>query len=226
MHPAYARAKQLRLQGKSYNEIYRQCEVSKGTLSLWFRKLAMSRAAQQRLAQRVAAGSLRGLIVRNRRQTALANERRVQRLLAARREIGRLTRRDLWMVGAALYWGEGTKRGTGNMVALANSDPVVISCMMRFFREQCGVPDEKFRIAVHAYRGMDVNRIQRFWSRCTGVPLSQCHAPYLGVSRASRHRRSITRLPYGTVHIRIADTALFQRLMGWIGALGGMGSDA
>lgn len=226
MHPAFQRAKKLRLQGRSYNEIIRQCEVSKGTLSLWFRELSIPRAAQQRLAQRVAAGSLRGLLARNRRQTKFANERRAQRQRVARREVGRLTRRDLWMMGAALYWGEGTKRGTGNMVALANSDPVIILCMMRFFREQCGVPDEKFRLAVHAYHGMDVDRIQRFWSRCTGIPLSQFHAPYLGVSQASRHRRSATRLPYGTAHIRIADTALFQRLMGWIGALGRIGRGA
>jgi hypothetical protein len=127
------------------------------------------------------------------------------------------------MVGTALYWGEGTKRGDGHMVAFANSDPVIISCMMRFFRKHCGVPVEKFRIAVHAYHGMDVENIQRFWSKCTGIPLSQFHTPYLGVSRASRGRRSTMRLPYGTAHIRIADTALFQRLMGWIDALGSIG---
>ncbi|MDO8621741.1 MAG: hypothetical protein Q7R80_00735 [bacterium] len=206
----------LRLQGRSYNEIQRFCGVAKGTLSLWFRSLELPAEARARIAARVREGSMRGLLRRNVRQTALANERHRHWYTSAMREIGRMTKRDLWLIGIALYWGEGTKRGAGHAVAFANSDPETVRCMMRFFREVCDVHEMKFRIAVHAHEGMDVGSIERYWSQVTGIPRTQFHATYLGVSRASQHRRAADRLPNGTVHVRINDTALYHRIMGWI----------
>lgn len=221
MHRAYATARRLRLQGKSYNEITRLCNVSKSSLSIWFRDLSLPSASRVRLAARVREGTLRGLLERNRRQTALAQQRHQAWRSAAERQVGRCTRRDLWIIGIGLYLGEGTKRGPGHEVRFANSDPAIIRCMMRFFREICGVQESKFRLAVHAYDGMDISAIERYWMQVTGIPNTQVQKTYLGVSRASTHRRSPHRLPFGTAHIKISDTALFHRIMGWIDGVHG-----
>lgn len=214
-----ARARRLRLRGRSYNEIQRLCGVSKGTLSLWMHSLVLPEKASVRIAARVREGSLRGLLHRNVHQTALAGERHQRWRASAVREFGRMTRRDLLCIGTALYWGEGSKRGAGHVVAFANSDPDTVRCMMRFFREICGVPESKFRVAVHAYAGMDIGSVERYWSHVTDVPRAQFHATYLGVSRASKRHRAADRLPNGTVHVRIYDTALFHRIMGWIAGM-------
>jgi len=165
------------------------------------------------------AGSLRGLLKKNKRQTADAIERHERWRSDARTKIVTLSAHDLRVVGTALYWAEGTKRGVRHALAFANADPVVIRCMMRFFREILKVPEEKFRIAVHAYAGMDLERTVTFWSRCTGVPRSQFHKTYVGVSRASRHMRPVARLPHGTAHIKVYDTQCCQYVLGLIEGL-------
>lgn len=219
MNKRYTSAKKMRLAGMSYNEINRELGLSKSTLSLWFRNLRLSQRAMRRLSSRVREGSLRGLINKNKQQTQRAEERRVKINTLARREVRKLTKRDLFIAGIALYLGEGTKRGENHQVGFANSDPAVIKIMMRFLREICHVPEKKFRIAVHAYHGTDITRVEKFWSECTGIPRQQFHKTYLGVSRASKGKRGIHRLPFGTVHIRLADTALFHRIIGWIQGL-------
>lgn len=219
MNPHHAAAKRLRLQGRSYNEISRALDLSKSTLSIWFRSLKLPDHAQVRLQRRVREGSMRGLLRRNKRQTALASERHVRWRAQARNQMSALSMKDLRLVGTALYWAEGSKRGARHALGFANADPDVIRCMMRFFREVLGVPENKFRLAIHAYVGMDIESTLTFWSRYTGIPRAQFHKTYLGVSRASRRRRSPHRLPYGTAHIKIHDTQQCQHVLGLIEGL-------
>src|SRR5690606_16725668 len=54
----------------------------------------------------------------------------------AKERIQSLSRHELLLVGAALYWGEGNK-ASRNVASIANSDPDVIRIMMRFFTEIC-----------------------------------------------------------------------------------------
>ena len=133
MHAMYMRARRLRLRGRSYNEIARTCDVSKSSLSLWFRHLALPKSSRVRLQSRMREGAMRGLLTSSRQQTTLARQRHRQWLNTAVDEVGKLTNRDLWMIGIGLYWGEGTKRGPGHSVRFANADPSVIWFMMRFF---------------------------------------------------------------------------------------------
>ncbi|HCG76995.1 MAG: hypothetical protein COZ37_04415 [bacterium (Candidatus Ratteibacteria) CG_4_10_14_3_um_filter_41_18] len=62
------RARELRKNGLSYNEIKKILHVSKSTLSLWCRDITLSGEFENRLAQRKLKGALKGSIVNAKKQ--------------------------------------------------------------------------------------------------------------------------------------------------------------
>ncbi|MBI3334894.1 MAG: helix-turn-helix domain-containing protein [Candidatus Portnoybacteria bacterium] len=220
-------ALKLRLSGKSYNEISRLLGIPKGTLSYWFSRLELSEKAQNRIKKRVFEGSLRGLLKRNRNQTHLAIQRRRRIRLEAKQEIGLLTITELKLVGVALYWAEGYKRVqirngrevTHHPVALTNSDPRLIGIFMRFLREACQVSDDNIRADIRIYEHMNEKELVSFWQKITKLPIENFSKFYYGVSKSSLGKRPFNRLPYGTVQIRVNNTNLFHRIMGWLEGL-------
>jgi hypothetical protein len=131
----------------------------------------------------------------------------------AGQDIHALSPRDLWLVGIALYWGEGGKTNRG-MARISNSDPAVIQIMMRFFREICQVPEAKFRGHIHTFSHRNVKTAEAYWSEISGIPTKQFYKSYIKQSVASKNKRDT--LPYGTFQIYVCDTKLFYKIIGWI----------
>ncbi len=211
MKPEKARAIRLRRVGKSYNEIVKVLGIPKSTLASWLKLYARERSA-----------GTRALVARNKRQTVLAHARAQVVQEAASKDIRLLSFEDLRLVGAALYWAEGTKRPPahgGRCVQFSNAEPAVITLMMRFFKEICHVPGDRFKAHVFLAPGLSGPKAVRFWSSITGIPRERL-ALYRTLSRASQRKRPRSRLPHGTLQLRIgSSTALFHRIMGWIGGI-------
>ena len=138
-------------------------------------------------------------------------------------DIGSLSKRDLKIIGTALYWAEGYKTARARDVEIVNSDPAMIKLMMRWFREICGVGEEKFKIRLQIHDVSNIEEGIKFWSLNTGVPLSQFTKSYVKTSPSSK-RKSGNRHPYGVCHIRIADTDLLMKIKGWVKGLGASSS--
>ncbi|HQT82965.1 MAG TPA: hypothetical protein PLW99_02345, partial [Candidatus Paceibacterota bacterium] len=153
--------------------------------------------------------------VERRRLVRLANERVRRRVYFedAVNRIRNVSENDLFFLGTALYWGEGskTKRGT---VDFTNADPRSIQVMMRYFREVCGVSDKKFRGHVILHPHLDARKAERYWSRISGIPLNQFHKTSMQHNTASKNKKDS--LPLGTFAIGIYDTVLYLRIMGWM----------
>ena len=131
----------------------------------------------------------------------------------AGRDISSLSLHELWLIGIALYWGEGGKTHRG-MARIANSDPAVIKIMMRFFREICNVPEEKFQGHVHTFSHLNAKKAETYWSGVSNIPVKQFYKTYVKQSIATKNKRDT--LPYGTFQIYVCDTVLFYRIIGWI----------
>lgn len=221
MHPFREQAIALRKQGKSYTEIQAMIKVSKGTLSYWLKNITLLPNEQKRLLNKMNTAGTQALIKRNKHQTVLAAQRAMQTRTAARKQIRKLTSQDLFLVGVALYWGEGYKRGAEGSawkcVDFTNSDPDMIVIMLKFFQECCAVPKIKIRMHLMLHDQSQKNNAIRFWSRTTNIPIKQFVYTSFTVSKASKGKRQ--HLKYGTVHIRIHDTTLFFRIIGWIDGL-------
>lgn len=220
-------ALKLRLSGKSYTEISKALKVPKSTLSDWFTGLELSETARNRIKNRIYAGTLKGLIKRNKRQTHLAIQRTKRIRLASSKEITTLDKKELRLVGITLYWAEGYKRPivrngkerTNHVVSLANSDPKLISIFLRFLREICAVPEEKITANIRSYEHLKEERIIKFWQEITKLPRKNFDKVYYGISKSSEGKKPFNRLPYGTISIRVNNTNLFHKIMGWIEGL-------
>lgn len=221
------RALKFRLQGMSYAEIQQFLGVPKGTLSGWFGDLVLSDSAQKRLRQRMHDGSMRGLLKKNKLQRHKAEQLSRTLRSTAMCQVKKLDSQGLFLVGVSLYWAEGYKLPvvrngralTSHPVSLTNSDPRLVRIFVRFLREVCKVPDQKLHISMRLYEHMNEKRTQEHWMKVVRLPAVNFRKTYYGVSKSSLSKRPYTRLPYGTVQVRVNDTKLFHTIMGWIEGL-------
>lgn len=212
-------ARLLRRNGMSLNEIVREVGVSKASVSLWVRDIELSNKQKKKLSTRGRSVESIEKRRRNRINGTLQRHRVV--IDIAKEQIPTLSKQDLLLVGAALYWGEGGKTNKG-MARISNSDPDVIRFMMRFFREIFNVPSKKFRGHVHTFSHLNAEKAEQYWSRVSGIPREQFYKTYSKPSIASKEKKDT--LPYGTFQIYVCDTIIFLAIKGWIERLAELGS--
>ena len=212
-------ARFLRRKGMSLNDIVREIDVSKASVSLWVRNIELS--DQQK--KKISTHGRNVESIEKRRQNRINNTLQRHRLIidTAKEKIQTLSKQELLLVGAALYWGEGGKTNKG-MARISNSDPNVIQFMMRFFKEVFDVPQKKFRGHVHTFSHLNAERAERYWSKVSKIPRSQFYKTYSKPSIASKGKKDT--LPYGTFQIYVCDTTIFLTIKGWIERLAELGS--
>ncbi|MBM3206411.1 MAG: hypothetical protein FJZ43_02210 [Candidatus Staskawiczbacteria bacterium] len=223
------KALKLRLQGKSYTEINSILGVPKSTLSDWFATLEISAEVQQKISKRTQKNALESLLKRNKLQTYYAEQRARDIRERAKREVSKLSKNELFLVGVSLYWAEGYKRPvvikgkikTRHAVSLTNSDPYLVKMFLRFLREICKVPEEKITAGIRIYEHQNANYLLDFWSKTTVITPSKFNKFYYGLSKSSLGKKPFNILPYGTIQIRVNSTELYHKIMGWIDGLAG-----
>jgi len=204
-------ARNLRKKGYSMNQIVKETGLTKSSVSVWVRDIVLTKAQKKKISERGRSleSIERRLLIR------LSNEKAKRQVVIdeAKKDYTNISPEELKIIGIILYLGEGgkTERGTAR---LSNSDPLVIKIMMRFFREICNVPEDKFRGNIHTFAHADVKKTEKYWSKIAGIPRSQFQKTYIKASSASLQKRYT--LPYGTFSINICDTKLFLTIMGWI----------
>lgn len=214
MNKLRAEAESLRNAGYTYNMITESIGVSKGTLSYWFKDMPFS--PNKEAVSRIKYGPIKSGALRHNKK--LANIKHQHSLGKA--EIGRLSRRDLWMLGIGLYIGEGAKTTEG--IRVSNSDPIVIATAMGWLKKICGLTDDNFTIRLHLYPDHDELEAKMFWQSITGLPLESFRKTIID-ARNKKSRKNYSKLPYGTAHLSVVSkgdptkgVALYRRIEGWI----------
>jgi len=220
-------ALKLRLSGKSYREINIALNVPKSTLSGWLSNVIISQELKVKIEKRAYKKSIEGLIKRNKNQTFLAMKRASETRKKAASEIKALSQNELLHLGIALYWAEGYKRLlvkngrelTHHVVSLTNSDPTLVKLFLKFLREYCLVQEKKIKASIRIFQHQNEKTLIHFWQKETEIPIENFRKTYYGISKSSMGKRPYNRLPYGTIQVVVADTALFHRIMGYIEGL-------
>lgn len=186
------RAMALRKNGFPYNYISSETGLSKSTLSGWLTEIPYTpNAATVALFGKArAAASARHAAIR---QESIQEIRKTAIL-----DIGRISKRDLFMFGLGLYLGEGDKTGQVRMV---NSDPRIIQASITWFK-MLGVRNDQFTLRVFLYPDNDVEQSLQFWSRTTSIPLSQFQKHYVD-ERVDKKAKKRRKLPFGTVQLNV-----------------------
>lgn len=209
-------------EGYSYNDIKSKLKVAKSTLNSWFTQLSEEEKNKIR-SFRVKnwRKSVKKYQTEKHHQT-LAKERESQDKAA--KKVGHLTKRELFLTGTALYWAEGTKTNRWQL-QFSNSDPKMISLIMRFLREICGVNEEQFYLQMILHQNIKEKTALNYWSKITKIPKGQFKKACYTLSKSSQKIRNRNRLPFGTLQIRILNKNLTHQVYGFINGLKQAGGD-
>ena len=205
------KARILRKKGYSMNQIVRETGFPKASVSDWTRDIVLTKTQKKKISE--MGRSVES--IERRRLSRLSNERAKRQIIVdeAKKDYTHISQGQLKLIGIILYLGEGGKTERGS-ARISNSDPLVIKIAMRFFREVCGVKEERFRGNIHAFAHTDVEKTEKYWSKITGISRYQFQKTYIKASSASLQKRYT--LPHGTFSINVSDTKIFLTIMGWI----------
>ena len=205
------RARELRVEGWTLEEIAAELGVSKGSVSTWVRDVDVDPDVWA-----VRAETRRNHGWAKRRDTFLAKQaaEAAADLESAQSWLGPLSDRDLFVAGIALYAGEGSK-GRGS-VQFPNSDPRIIVVFLAWLRRFFDVDESRLRVWLYLHENLDLSMAIEYWSTLAGIPPSQFGKPYRAEPdpsiREAKH-------PLGCPAIRYSCTATQRRVMALVGAL-------
>jgi len=214
------KAIKLRKQGFSYSEIRKEVNVSRSTLSLWCRDVAISEKQALRLSRKRLEGSERGRIIGAKKQQRMRIERTKQLVNQGIGDIKHMTKKERFYAGAGLYLGDGCKGDRS--VDFSNTNPEIIRFMMQWFRDFCEVPDDKFRGAIWIHSDLSVKTAIRFWSNLTNIPESNFHKTYIAKLKKGSNKIRKNHHKYGVFKIRVCDVSLQRKIRGWMAGILGM----
>jgi len=206
------RARELRLQGWTYDQIQVELGCSKGSISLWVRDLP--KPERKRTPEEASVIAKRGWeATLDRRE-----EERRQTKQAAAATIGELSDRELLIAGTALYWAEGTKdkpHARRERVTFVNSDPDMIRLFLAWL-DLLGVERDRIRYHVMIHESADVEAAEKYWA-----DLVETDRSALGKTTLKRHNPKTVRKNVGvdyrgclTLTVR-QSAELYRRIEGW-----------
>lgn len=212
------KAIELRKQGLSYREILETIPVAKSSLSLWLRSVGLSKKQKQRLTEKKISSALRGAKRKKEIRITATNEIKNK----ARKEIGEITKRELWLVGVALYWGEGSKEKNhrpGSGLQFSNSDPRMIKLYLGWLYKIMTVTKERiiFDIYIHENYKDNIDRVINYWSDCTGFSKDYFKHVYFKKNKIKTNRKNVGSDYYGLLRINVKNSSSLNRMVaGWI----------
>ncbi len=207
------KARVLRTQGMSLNEIRDILKIPKSTVRYWCRDISLPDFLKERLMKKQKIGGL--IAAEKLRKRRIEQTKRL--LNEGVKEIHRLTPRELFLVGVALYWAEGYRKGNEEF-GFTNSDPRMITLMIRWLQEACDIPKERLRlrICINVVHKKRLHAIEKFWSELTAVSLNQFSKPTL--IKVSNKKKYVNSSQYfGTLRLKVLKGTVFRRkVMGWL----------
>ncbi|KES06123.1 hypothetical protein BU52_15415 [Streptomyces toyocaensis] len=206
------RARDLRLQGWTYDQIQVELGCSKSSISLWVRDLP--KPERKRTREEASAIARRGWEATLRRR----EEERQRTKATAAGEIGTLTDRELFIAGVALYWAEGAKDkpyARRENVQFVNSDPGVIHVYLAWL-DLLGVERSRLRYRVMIHETADVEGAERHWAGLLGIDVALLQKTTIKKHNPKTVRKNVGDDYRGCLVVSVLRGAeLYRRIEGW-----------
>ncbi|MBU1118383.1 hypothetical protein KKH43_00700 [Patescibacteria group bacterium] len=212
-------ARRLRKQGYSLKEIISKLNIAKSTVSVWCRDIELTKEQIERLQKKQNTASLVGRLkgAKKQQQNRLNKIEHYKKL--GNKDIGKLSKRDFFVSGLALYWGEGSKKE--NRVGFSNSDPHAIQFMEKWLIHFLKVDKTRFslQIGINEIHRQRESEVKKYWSSLTGVPYCQfVKTSFKQVQNQKIYKNNQNH--FGTLRITITKSSELQyKIWGWLKAL-------
>jgi hypothetical protein len=204
----YKQAIVLRKLGKTYPEISTilGVRIPKSTLSAWTNNTELTSKERDRLKK----NNLKRL--QNARVSALAAKKLNRKHLIEnlRGKISSIVENistDIQkLLLSILYLAEGSKNKSSHFLGLANSDEKIIAFYLATLRSCFYIDERKFRLRVQRRADQDIEEVNTYWQKITGIPTTQFYKSYMD----KRTRGSVTthKNYHGVCTIYYFDTAI------------------
>ena len=211
-----SQAIKLRQQGFSYKEILRKVDVSKSTLSLWLRNIGVAKRHQQ-------AFTLKRKLAQQKAQEACRNiriTRETEIIQTAKKEITNVSKRELWLIGIALYWAEGAKQKAHNVsqkVSFNNSDPQMVLLFNKWLKEACLRKKSELTYSIYIHKTANKERARKFWEDLLGTKIEKM---YFKSHNPKTNRKNTDVQYFGLLRIDVKkSTDLNRTIKGWVSGI-------
>src|SRR3989344_9168464 len=201
----------LRMRGMSYSEIKREVVVPKSTLSFWLKSIKLSSRKLFRLEQK----RLEAIKESSRKKVIKTLEQIKKIQTSSANDIGKISKRELWLMGVALYWRERfLNKNDSDMqrgVRFTSSDPHLIKFFLKWLSDIGGL--EKDEIAMDIFIGKNkknkIKEVKDYWAKTTDFPRKYFSHVYLQKIRLKKtKRKTIKQTGNGLLRIRVKASSM------------------
>ncbi len=164
------KARNLRKEGYSINELQKILGVSKSSISLWVRSVPLSEKAQVRLNKNYTNGQLASQkVIKGKTQ-----QKNLDADLFAKRVLDKMsiTKQNEIILCSMIYHCEGSK-SIKDSVTFTNSDPSLIQTFLYLFRKSFEIDEGKLRVLMHLHDYHNEIKQKHFWSKITKIPIER-----------------------------------------------------
>ncbi len=200
----------LRKQGKTYSEIQGSFKkaVPKSAISHWCKNIRLSKKQKERIGKIILDN------VKISQKAAVAANR-----LKREKYLNGLEKRNLYLLKklnkdtqkialAMLYLGEGAKWENHRALLLGSSSPDIIKLYLKLLRNCYQIDNDKLRCRISYRADQDINELQRFWSKLTGIPVwhffkTKPDPRTVGKKTKKKYYKGVCVIHYGSTEIQL-----------------------
>lgn len=167
-------ALQMRKRGVSIKEISVALSVSKSTVSVWCRDVALSEKAIARIAKNGNEKATIALMRYSEKKRELRQQSERTSKSNGASLLGTLSKRDIYCIGLGLYWGEGYKTGNQEF-GFTNSDPRMILFYVKWLKTVFNITEKDLilRVSINHIHKYRTEQVESYWTNLLSVPLTQ-----------------------------------------------------
>ncbi|MDO8741772.1 MAG: hypothetical protein Q7J11_01340 [Candidatus Roizmanbacteria bacterium] len=210
------KARKLRQKGESIKKIANLLNVSVSTASLWCRDIELTNKQIENLRKRQTDpfyGKRLDYYLKKKKEFNLKLSNLKQEGINS---IGELTKRDIFLIGIALYWGEGFKKDS--LVGLATLDINIAKFFIFWLNKSFGITpkDLILRLTANISYKSKINELSKYWSRELKIPVSQFSKPFFQNTKWKKEYENKDDY-HGVLRIRVRRSIdLLRKIFGYI----------
>ena len=168
------KVRKLRTSGLGLNQISKTASVPKSTIRLWISDIKLSPEQKLKLKNKALVALQKGRLTAQKINLQKRINKEESLLAKGTADIGKLSKKELFVAGVALYWAEGFKNKHEKRLGFCNSDPEMILFYLKWLK-QLGIDINNItaRVSLNAsFKDQELS-ICKYWSRLTHIPLNQ-----------------------------------------------------
>ncbi|MES2023592.1 MAG: hypothetical protein V4439_02825 [Patescibacteria group bacterium] len=211
-------AVKLRKNGQTYSEILKVIPVAKSTLSLWLREVGISEMHKQSFSAKKRLSAMRGGQAKKKQRI----EKQNKIISKAKSEITGVSLKELFLIGAVLYWAEGAKEKEyhpGSQLQFSNMDTRMIQVFLVWLLKVCKISKNMivFNIFLHKSQEHRLEEVKKYWAGITGFSKDKFDTVYWKKNKLSKTSRKNTgEKYYGVLKIKVRTSSdLVRKIAGW-----------